>query len=127
MSALRVVDSRIVTWGGLVFAPIVTVWFRTLERVPIKGRWPATIARVGLDQFVFAPFILTGECHSVVSQMQCLCSSEVDPVGATTGGTMADSKHSGFFTAMTLMEGKDMKAVKEKWNSVRRKVVRRIQ
>ncbi|WVQ95538.1 protein SYM1 [Kwoniella sp. CBS 9459] len=72
--------ARIVVWGGGIFAPVVTVWFRTLERLPIKSKWPATFARVGLDQFVFAPIVL-----------------------------------SGFFTAMTLMEGKDMNAVKQKW------------
>ncbi|KAK4687713.1 hypothetical protein P7C73_g2404, partial [Tremellales sp. Uapishka_1] len=73
---------RIIAWGSLVFAPAVTVWFRALEKLPIKGKWPATIARVGLDQFAFAPIVLTG-----------------------------------FFTTMTLLEGKDMAAVKEKWNS----------
>ncbi|KAL7423907.1 Protein required for ethanol metabolism [Cryptotrichosporon argae] len=73
---------RIVAWGAGIFAPAVTVWFRTLERLPIRGKWPATLARVGLDQFVFAPCILTG-----------------------------------FFTVMTLLEGKDLNAVREKWRS----------
>lgn len=57
------VSSRIVAWGGLLFAPTVTVWFRTLERyfpTPTKGSiWPAVAKRVALDQFVFAPCILT--------------------------------------------------------------------
>ncbi|WVQ86057.1 protein SYM1 [Cryptococcus sp. DSM 104549] len=73
--------ARIVTWGGLLFAPAVTVWFRALERIPIKNKIAGTVARVGLDQFAFAPCVL-----------------------------------SGFFTAMTLMEGKDFNAVKTKWN-----------
>ncbi|WVR08505.1 protein SYM1 [Kwoniella sp. DSM 27419] len=73
--------ARIVIWGGGIFAPAVTVWFRTLERLPIRSKWPATFARVGLDQFVFAPFVLTG-----------------------------------FFTAMTLMEGKSLDAAKQKWH-----------
>nr|ODN96142.1 protein SYM1 [Cryptococcus depauperatus CBS 7855] len=54
--------ARIVAWGSLIFAPAVTVWFRTLERLPIKSRWPATFARVGLDQFAFAPCVLSGKC-----------------------------------------------------------------
>ncbi|KAE8541439.1 protein SYM1 [Cryptococcus gattii VGV] len=73
--------ARIVTWGGLIFAPTVNLWFRTLERIPIRSRWPATFTRVGLDQFGFAPVIL-----------------------------------SGFFTAMTFMEGKDFNAAKTKWH-----------
>ncbi|WVQ63172.1 protein SYM1 [Kwoniella botswanensis] len=72
--------ARIVVWGGGIFAPAVTVWFRTLERLPIKSKWPATFARVGLDQFVFAPFVLTG-----------------------------------FFHAMTLMEGKTLADARAKW------------
>ncbi|GFZ48201.1 Protein SYM1 [Saitozyma sp. JCM 24511] len=71
---------RIVFWGAGIFAPAVTVWFRTLERLPIQNKTLATAARVGLDQFAFAPCVLTG-----------------------------------FFTVMTLLEGKDMSAVKEKW------------
>ncbi|KGB75383.2 protein SYM1 [Cryptococcus deuterogattii R265] len=73
--------ARIVTWGGLIFAPTVNLWFRTLERIPIRSRWPATFTRVGLDQFGFAPVVL-----------------------------------SGFFTAMTFMEGKDFNAAKTKWH-----------
>jgi len=73
--------ARIVTWAGGIYAPLVTVWFRTLERIPIKSKWPGALVRTGLDQFAFAPFILTG-----------------------------------FFTVMTLLEGKDMNAVKKKWN-----------
>ncbi|KAL0253648.1 protein SYM1 [Cryptococcus tetragattii IND107] len=73
--------ARIVTWGGLIFAPTVNLWFRTLERIPIRSRWPATFTRVGLDQFGFAPVVL-----------------------------------SGFFTAMTFMEGKDFNAAKIKWH-----------
>jgi len=65
-STLAIVSySRIVVWGGGIFAPAVTVWFRTLERLPIKSKWPATFARVGLDQFVFAPIVLTGEFRSL--------------------------------------------------------------
>ena len=52
---------RIVVWGGGIFAPAVTVWFRALERVPIKAKWPGAIARMSLDQFLFAPMVLTGK------------------------------------------------------------------
>ena len=37
------------------------MWFRTLERIPIRAKWPGAIARMSLDQFLFAPFVLTGE------------------------------------------------------------------
>ncbi|ORY29640.1 protein SYM1 [Naematelia encephala] len=73
---------RIVAWGGGVFAPVVSVWFRVLERVPIKSKWPGAIVRMSLDQFIAAPFVLTG-----------------------------------FFTFMTLLEGKDLNAVREKWDA----------
>jgi len=59
----------------------VTVWFRVLQRIPIQSKWPAAIVRTGLDQFGFAPVII-----------------------------------SGFFTFTTLLEGKDMQAVREKWH-----------
>ncbi|ODN99424.1 protein SYM1 [Cryptococcus wingfieldii CBS 7118] len=72
---------RIVVWGGLCFAPVVHVWFKTLARLPIQSKVAGTAARVALDQFAFAPFALTS-----------------------------------FFTAMTLMEGKNLEAAKLKWN-----------
>ncbi|CED82740.1 protein sym1 [Phaffia rhodozyma] len=50
---------RIVLWGGGLFAPVVTQWFKILEKVPIKNKVAATATRVGLDQFVFAPIVLT--------------------------------------------------------------------
>lgn len=52
---------RIVTWGGGIFAPAVTVWFRQLEKLPIRSKWPAAIARTALDQFAFAPIVVSGE------------------------------------------------------------------
>ena len=50
---------RIVVWGGGMFAPFVTVWFKTLERVPIKGKTPAALTKACLDQFVAAPAVLS--------------------------------------------------------------------
>jgi protein Mpv17 len=76
----------------------VTVWFRALERVPIKAKWPGAIARMSLDQFLFAPMVLTGK---TLPLRNVWLRSLV-----------------GFFTYMTLAEGKDMDAVKAKWNSV---------
>lgn len=72
--------ARIVIWGGGIFAPVVTVWFRFLQSLPIANKTLATATRVGLDQFVMAPSILTG-----------------------------------FFTIMTLMEGKTLEDAKAKW------------
>ena len=42
-----------------MFAPFVTVWFKTLERVPIKGKTPAALTKACLDQFVAAPVVLS--------------------------------------------------------------------
>jgi hypothetical protein len=49
---------------------------------------------MSLDQFVFAPCVLTGEAVS------------------------SSALTLGFFTFMTLAEGKDMNAVRAKWDSV---------
>ncbi|ORX41118.1 hypothetical protein BD324DRAFT_40998 [Kockovaella imperatae] len=73
---------RIIFWGGGLFAPAVTVWFRQLQKIPIQSKWGGAIVRTSLDQFLFAPVVVTG-----------------------------------FFTVMTLLEGKDMNAVKQKWNA----------
>ncbi|KAI9633587.1 uncharacterized protein MKK02DRAFT_38245 [Dioszegia hungarica] len=73
---------RIVLWGGGLYAPFVTGWFNVLQRVQLGNKYATTAARVGLDQFLIAPTVL-----------------------------------SAFFTVMTLLEGKDMNAVKEKWNA----------
>ncbi len=93
--------SRIITWGGGVFAPAVTVWFRALERIPIKSRWPAALVRTGLDQFAFAPFVVSGPSNTSHAVGTKLLRPEI-----------------GFFAVMTLLEGKDMNAVKLKWNEV---------
>lgn len=56
-------NSRIVMWGGGLFAPAVTVWFRTLETIKMRNPIVQTATRVGLDQFVFAPCVLSGTFH----------------------------------------------------------------
>lgn len=52
---------RLVIWGGAIYAPVVTTWFRVLERIPIKNKVTGTITRVALDQLVSAPIVLTGK------------------------------------------------------------------
>lgn len=53
---------RIVVWGGVFFAPVVSGWFQLLNRVPMKNKFKGTAIRVALDQLVSAPVVLTGEC-----------------------------------------------------------------
>ncbi|WOO78799.1 Protein SYM1 [Vanrija pseudolonga] len=72
---------RIVIWGAGIFAPLVTVWLRALDKIPIKNKIAGTITRVAADQLIAAPTFLTG-----------------------------------FFTVMTLLEGKDLAAAKQKWH-----------
>lgn len=74
---------RTVIWGGGIYAPVVTVWFRVLDRIPIKNKVAGTVTRVALDQLVSAPIVLTG-----------------------------------FFTVMTLLEGKTLDDAKAKWKEV---------
>ncbi|BEI81247.1 hypothetical protein CcaverHIS002_0204070 [Cutaneotrichosporon cavernicola] len=50
---------RIVTWGGVFFAPAVTAWFQVLNKVPMTNMVKGTAIRVGLDQFVAAPIVLS--------------------------------------------------------------------
>lgn len=52
--------SRIIIWGGIIFAPAVTGWFNLLNKVPIQSKWPSALVKTGLDQFAFAPVALSG-------------------------------------------------------------------
>ena len=52
--------SRIIIWGGIIFAPAVTGWFNLLNKVPIQSKWPSALVKTGLDQFAFAPIALSG-------------------------------------------------------------------
>jgi hypothetical protein len=38
----------------------VTGWFGALQRIPIQSKWPAALAKTGLDQFAFAPIAISG-------------------------------------------------------------------
>lgn len=74
---------RAVIYGGVIFAPMADKWYKVLGAVKIPSwKSPAAdlIARVGLDQGVFAPFI---------------------------GIPL-------YYTMMTMMEGGDMRAIKNK-------------
>lgn len=66
-------------WGGGIFAPAVTVWFRTLESIKMRNTLVQTATRVGLDQFVFAPCVLSGmflflDCGSCGISEMCTVS-----------------------------------------------------
>lgn len=51
--------ARLGLYGGVVFAPIMSVWFRTLERVPGRpGSIPNVLGKVALDQGLAAPNML---------------------------------------------------------------------
>ncbi|PWN50916.1 protein SYM1 [Violaceomyces palustris] len=48
--------ARLTAYGGLIFSPIMAVWFgKVLERIPIKGRVGSVAAKVALDQGLAAP------------------------------------------------------------------------
>ncbi|KAJ5531942.1 hypothetical protein N7504_009835 [Penicillium tannophilum] len=51
---------RMALYGGAVFGPAATQWYRILQRhINLKSRAGTTIARVAADQMVFAPIQLT--------------------------------------------------------------------
>lgn len=51
--------ARLGLYGGCIFAPIMSVWFRTLERVPGRpGSLPNVLGKVALDQGLAAPNML---------------------------------------------------------------------
>lgn len=50
---------RLGLYGGTIFAPVMSVWFRTLERVPGRpGSLPNVLGKVALDQALAAPNML---------------------------------------------------------------------
>jgi protein Mpv17 len=58
-------------YGGCIFGPAATLWFRFLERnVAVNvGRTSQTLIRVGCDQLLFAPMI-TGVFFSTMAVME---------------------------------------------------------
>lgn len=60
-------SSRTITWGGAIFAPLVTGWFKVLNKVPMKNKVKGTVIRVALDQLISAPIMITGESRHTVA------------------------------------------------------------
>ncbi|SCV71183.1 BQ2448_2771 [Microbotryum intermedium] len=51
--------ARLALYGGVIFAPVVTRWYQMLEGIKLKSK-PALVAtRVGLDQFVLTPVLVS--------------------------------------------------------------------
>jgi len=51
--------ARLTIYGGCIFAPIVTRWYRLIERVPIRSGRARVFAKVGLDQFLLTPGLVS--------------------------------------------------------------------
>jgi len=51
--------ARLSAYGGFLFAPVVATWYRLLERVPVTQPRARVLAKVGLDQFVLTPGLVT--------------------------------------------------------------------
>ncbi|KAJ6084620.1 hypothetical protein N7486_011420 [Penicillium sp. IBT 16267x] len=57
---------RMALYGGAVFGPAATQWYRILQRhINLKSRVSTAIARVAADQMVFAPIQLTCFLYSM--------------------------------------------------------------
>ncbi|KAJ5761569.1 hypothetical protein N7533_003608 [Penicillium manginii] len=57
---------RMALYGGAVFGPVATKWFGILQRhVVLNSTLTTTLARVGCDQFIFAPVQLTAFLSSM--------------------------------------------------------------
>lgn len=65
---------RAVIYGGIVFAPLGDKWYKILAKVKMPylshSKMANTIARVGLDQAVFAPFIGIPMYYSIMTMME---------------------------------------------------------
>ncbi|KAI9487328.1 MAG: sym-1 [Benjaminiella poitrasii] len=50
---------RMTTFGGVFAGPVLSVWYRYVDRkITIKNPFQGLVAKVTLDQFVFAPFFI---------------------------------------------------------------------
>ncbi len=56
--------SQLSTWGSLIFAPIVTVWFRQLQRINLGSRAATTVARVRCARSSRSTAPLPGYCSA---------------------------------------------------------------
>lgn len=61
---------RAVIYGAIVFAPLGDKWYKLLARVNVGSKASSTVARVALDQCVFAPFIGIPLYYSVMTYME---------------------------------------------------------
>ncbi|BGP07854.1 Protein required for ethanol metabolism [Rhodotorula toruloides] len=50
---------RLAGYGGLIFAPLITRVYGGIERIRFQSKVATTVARVGVDQFVLTPCVLT--------------------------------------------------------------------
>ncbi|GAA6049665.1 hypothetical protein JCM3770_005060 [Rhodotorula araucariae] len=50
---------RLASYGGLIFAPLITRVYGYIDRIRFQSKIATTLARVGVDQFVLTPCVLT--------------------------------------------------------------------
>ncbi|TNY17046.1 hypothetical protein DMC30DRAFT_420165 [Rhodotorula diobovata] len=50
---------RLAGYGGLIFAPLITRVYGYIDRIRFQSKVATTVARVGVDQFVLTPCVLT--------------------------------------------------------------------
>ncbi|MBW0479679.1 hypothetical protein O181_019394 [Austropuccinia psidii MF-1] len=50
--------ARLASYGGFVFAPLGTRWFKTLDFIQFKNRGLSNLVKLSLDQLVAAPTML---------------------------------------------------------------------
>ncbi|KPV75394.1 uncharacterized protein RHOBADRAFT_66412, partial [Rhodotorula graminis WP1] len=50
---------RLSAYGGLIFAPLITRVYGFIDRIRFQSKVATTVARVGVDQFVLTPCVLT--------------------------------------------------------------------
>lgn len=69
---------RVITYGGVIFAPIGVKWYGVLGRIRIfKSSAADAFVRVAADQLLFAPFIAIPMYYSCMSVLEL----SSDPIG----------------------------------------------
>lgn len=49
-------------FGGIFAGPTLSLWYRYVDqRVQVKSAFQGLMIKVGLDQFLFAPFFIAGK------------------------------------------------------------------
>ncbi|CAH7672787.1 hypothetical protein PPACK8108_LOCUS7618 [Phakopsora pachyrhizi] len=51
-------SARLASYGGFIFAPLGTRWFKTLNFIKFKNHSVSSLLKMGLDQFVAAPTMI---------------------------------------------------------------------